>query len=239
VVAVQGANSAISALSEAARGGEAFDAALLDDAVGETGLIEIAARIRDAGAAPEVPVILVLNAGAAPLIASNGKSRILRVLKPVRREQLRQVLAEAVDPRLESGSTRAMTPVRAKSRPLRVLVADDVPVNRRLTQRLLELAGHSVRSVSDGREALDAVQREHFDLVLMDVEMPGLHGLDAAAAIRTLPGPTARVPIIAVTAHSEALYLTRCREAGMDDFLTKPIDADRLHAIIERLTSPA
>jgi CheY-like chemotaxis protein len=114
-----------------------------------------------------------------------------------------------------------------------------VPVNRRLTARLLELGGHQVDLVGDGREAIEAVQSRPYDLVLMDVEMPRLHGLAAAAAIRALPGAAGRVPIIALTAHSEALYLNRCREAGMDDYLTKPIDAGRLAAIVDGLASPA
>ncbi|HYM31899.1 MAG TPA: ATP-binding protein [Candidatus Cybelea sp.] len=125
--------------------------------------------------------------------------------------------------------------VAPRRRALRLLVADDVDVNRRLTQRMLERGGHRVDVAADGAAAIEAASHTAYDLILMDVEMPGLHGLDAAEAIRRLPGAAGRVRIVALTAHSEDLLMARCRAAGMNDFLTKPIDAARLDAILAAL----
>jgi len=114
---------------------------------------------------------------------------------------------------------------RADGRRLRILAADDVAANRLLLRATLEAVGHSVELVADGAAAVEAVAREAagFDAVLMDVQMPGMDGLEATRRIRALPGPMGRVPILAVTAGAFREDIAACHEAGMDGHVEKPI----------------
>ena len=107
---------------------------------------------------------------------------------------------------------------------MRVLLAEDHATNQYLIDAYLRAAGHSVVMVANGGEAVAAAARGGFDVVLMDVQMPELDGLAATRAIRALPGPAARVPIIALTANAMPGDREACLAAGMNDYLSKPID---------------
>lgn len=125
-------------------------------------------------------------------------------------------------------------PAPKASRQLRILLADDNRVNQRVTTVFLEKQGHQVVVADNGRAAVEAFQKDRFDLVLMDVQMPDLDGLEATAMIRSIEGESSqkRVPIIALTAHATTEDEQRCREAAMDGFLTKPVrPAQLLEAI--------
>jgi signal transduction histidine kinase/DNA-binding NarL/FixJ family response regulator len=125
----------------------------------------------------------------------------------------------------------------ADARSLRVLVADDVAANRMVARAMLVAAGHRVDSAADGAEALAAVEREEYDVVLMDVQMPGMDGLEATRRIRGLPGMRSRVPVLAVTASALPDQVAACHAAGMDGHLPKPIDRESLLSAIARLAS--
>ncbi len=113
--------------------------------------------------------------------------------------------------------------------PLRILLAEDNLVNQRIVMRLLEQCGHSVQLAGTGSEALASLDREHFDLILMDVQMPDMDGLETTAIIREREGRSGRyTPIIALTAHTMKGDRERCLKAGMDDYISKPIDAAKL-----------
>jgi len=114
--------------------------------------------------------------------------------------------------------------------PLRVLVAEDSAVNRLVITRLLGHLGHGVEVAKNGREAIEAAAREAFDLILMDLEMPEVDGLMATRAIRKGPNPSVR--IVALTAHATPEHIRLCRDASMDDVLTKPIDVRRLEPVL-------
>ena len=122
---------------------------------------------------------------------------------------------------------------------LRLLVAEDNAVNREVVERLLDQWGHDVTVVSNGREVLDVLTREQFDAVLMDVQMPELGGLEAAAAIRAREtGSGKRLPIIAMTAHAMKGDAERCLAAGMDAHITKPMEPERLQSLLESVAAP-
>ncbi len=112
--------------------------------------------------------------------------------------------------------------------PLRILLADDNPVNCRIAVLMLEKAGHQIDVVNGGADAIEAVRAKAYDLVLMDVQMPDVDGLAATRRIRALPVAHAGVPVIAITASAMQGDDQRCFDAGMNDYVTKPIDRARL-----------
>ncbi len=141
-------------------------------------------------------------------------------------------------PRLEAPPT-AVRPVPAiqTARGQDILVAEDNPINRLVVSRMLERLGYRVHAVPDGQAAVDALGVAHFAAVLMDCQMPILDGYDATRAIRTLPSPTSRTPIIALTANAMAGDRERCLASGMDDFLPKPIDLQQLDTVLRVWTA--
>ena len=118
--------------------------------------------------------------------------------------------------------------------PIRILVAEDNPINQLLAKRMLEKQGHTVVIVPNGVAAVEANERSEFDLILMDVQMPGMDGYEATRAIRQRETKT-RTPIIALTAHAMASDQQHCLDAGMDAYIAKPIDAGELTRAIEGL----
>jgi CheY-like chemotaxis protein len=148
--------------------------------------------------------------------------------------------------RAEPAPGEAAPALSGPTRRLRVLLAEDNPVNQMLARRLLEKRGHAVTVVESGRAAIEAVRCQPFDVVLMDVQMPDLGGLEATAAIRQLEasrGPDAskrrRLPIIALTAHAMTGDRERCLSAGMDGYLSKPLRAsDLFDALAELCPAP-
>jgi two-component system sensor histidine kinase/response regulator len=120
----------------------------------------------------------------------------------------------------------------------RVLVAEDNPTNRQILASYLSLAGHEARMVTNGIEALEAVQEEYFDLVVMDIQMPIMDGITAAMRIRELDGPAADLPIVALTANAMQGDREHCLAAGMSDYVSKPVLLDDFLAAIARCLGP-
>ena len=119
---------------------------------------------------------------------------------------------------------------------LKVLVAEDNDANRKLIIALLEKWGHVVASVSNGNEALAALEREPYDVVLMDIQMPELDGMETTRRIRERErAGGGHLPIIAMTAHAMKGDREKCLAAGMDEYVPKPVTLDRLHVLLERL----
>ncbi len=140
-------------------------------------------------------------------------------------------------PDTERSSETLKKAVPTPSRSLDILVAEDTPFNQKFIQRLLDRWNHRVTLVGNGREALEALKKHSFDVVLMDVQMPQLNGLEATRAIRVDEQETpSHIPIIAMTAHAIKGDRERCLEAGMDEYVSKPIDSDKLFDAIEKLT---
>ena len=157
--------------------------------------------------------------------------------KPVRQSDLRAAILVGLGrgPGDQPGARLQHHRRRRRHRNLRILVAEDNPVNQKLATRLLEKAGHMVVVAANGRHALEALESADFDLVLMDVQMPEMNGLDAAAAIREREHRTREhQPIIAMTAHAMKGDREKCMAAGMDGYVTKPIRPEDLWQAIEQ-----
>ncbi|MEZ4648333.1 MAG: response regulator [Candidatus Eisenbacteria bacterium] len=168
------------------------------------------------------------------------------VTRPVLRSELRSALAQALGGRESTAEADRDGTPSAKARRggddtlsgLRILVAEDNTVNLRLVRQLLERMGaREIEEASNGREALDAARRERFDLILMDVQMPEMNGLEATQAIREQVD--AEVPIIALTAGALQEDRRHALDAGMTDFLTKPVDRTELRRVLVLHTSPS
>ena len=119
-------------------------------------------------------------------------------------------------------------------RRLRILVAEDNPVNQQVAMGLLRKLGHSVDVAGDGVEAVESVRARPYDLVLMDVQMPEMDGLEATKAIRAIIGRAATIPIVAMTANAMRGDEAMCLEAGMDGYISKPIDRAKLRKVVSR-----
>ncbi len=159
------------------------------------------------------------------------------LVKPVTSSELLGVI-QMMFSNMEEEETPLITQyaVRESRAVLRILLAEDNVVNQRLASRLLEKRGHVVLVANNGQEALDMLQAESFDLVLMDVQMPELDGLEATREIRKREEKTgAHISIVAMTAHAMDGDRERCIEAGMDDYVSKPVKPDVLFEVIERL----
>jgi CheY-like chemotaxis protein len=170
-------------------------------------------------------------------------------VKPLRRASLAARLRAALDAQaapLVNAAAPAPAPApspspeqederlgRANAQGARVLLAEDNPVNALLATSLLQRQGCVVQRVSTGEEALAALSRGDYDIVLMDVRMPGMDGLEATRIYRTRGG---RTPVVALTANAFEEDRQACAEAGMNDFLTKPLDVAALRAAVTRWT---
>jgi signal transduction histidine kinase/CheY-like chemotaxis protein len=228
-------SSAALANAESERAGNPFRIALVD-----TRLPEIASLC------PELKrcaVVLLTLYGRASAVCAPGTSTLT---KPVREAELRGALLSALrgssEPAAPASPSRMVAiPMAEQARSsLRILLAEDNTVNQHLARKLLEKRGYTVAVASDGREALDALEREPFDLVLMDVQMPLMDGFEATAALRAREGGTCRhLPVIALTAHAMKGDQERCLLAGMDGYVTKPVKAETLFAAIEAALAPA
>jgi PAS domain S-box-containing protein len=136
----------------------------------------------------------------------------------------------------DSPSAPAIPVLRAAT--LRILLVEDNPANQKLAAYILQDRGHTVEIAADGQEALRSTEQDRYDVILMDVQMPGMDGLEATAAIRKREeGGGRRTPIIAMTAHAMKSDRERCLAAGMDGYLSKPIDPREMVALVERLAS--
>jgi CheY-like chemotaxis protein len=184
------------------------------------------------------PAVMMLT--SLDLVGATARCRQLGIrsylVKPVSPADLRRAIGQCLGAERRDAGQPATADLDEHPVSLRVLLAEDNLVNQTLAQRLLERRGHRVWTAINGEEAVRLHQSHEFDVVVMDVQMPVLDGLEATAAIRAAEHATGRLtPIIAMTAHAMKGDRERCLEAGMDAYITKPIDSHELIWLVEQL----
>jgi signal transduction histidine kinase/CheY-like chemotaxis protein/HPt (histidine-containing phosphotransfer) domain-containing protein len=208
--------------------GGRYAVAVVDHDIGGVPGLEAVERLRAHPAGGALPVALT-----SPIGATVRASRLVDAVvpRPVRADGFRDAVRGLVGHPLAPAAPQATAEVSLAA-PLRVLLAEDHPVNQRVALGLLRHLGAETDVVETGRAAVAAVARGRYDVVLMDVQMPEMDGLDATRAIRSGGGP--QPPIIALTANAVAGDAEQCRAAGMDDYLVKPVRLEALEAALAR-----
>lgn len=226
------ASSGAEALSAIRKADSNFALVLLDVHMPDMDGFAVAEQIRNDCKRQGLKVILLTSASRPSDAARRRELGISDYLsKPIKQSELFDAIVTAMTEhgRKRERYERASAFIEASEYSLRVLLAEDNPVNQTLAMRILEKLGHKVRVVNNGREALERSQVEEFDLILMDIQMPEMDGLEATAAIRGAEASTGKhVPIVAMTAHAMKGDKEKCLSAGMDGYLSKPIRIEEL-----------
>jgi PAS domain S-box-containing protein len=231
--------AALSALQSAQAAGRPFALVLLDVQMPGMDGFAVAQRIRAEPLLARTPILLLTAAGRPEETARCRELGVAAYLvKPIQPSDLLSAVIRALGftPLSLPPQPHDSDPPRAHGRSLRILLAEDNPVNQRLACRLLQKHGHQVVVAATGREVLDLLNWHALDLVLMDVQMPEMNGLEATARIRERESQTGgHMPIIALTAHAIQGDRERCLAAGMDGYVSKPIQPEELARAIEEV----
>ncbi|HXM96455.1 MAG TPA: response regulator [Candidatus Dormibacteraeota bacterium] len=240
-VLVESGEQALMQLSAARESGDPYGLILMDMHMPEMDGFALIERIRQRPELSTATIMMLTSAGHrgdAARCQELGVSAYL--LKPIRQSELREAIARVLGAREQAGAIPLITryslhDARDPMSSLRVLLAEDNSVNRLLATRLLEKRGHRVAVATNGREALAELEKESYDLVFMDVQMPDIDGLEVTAAIREKEKSSGNhQPVIALTALAMKGDEERCLAAGMDDYLSKPIRPHELDDILEK-----
>jgi PAS domain S-box-containing protein len=228
-------NSGAAAL-DLVQAGHRFDVALLDLQMPEMDGIMLARKLRESGEMERLPIILLTSLGTD---LGPDRSVFDGVLtKPLKMGQLARTLTLALQ-RREPVAAAHVHPQEidhalAANRPLHILVAEDNAVNQKVVRKLLERMGYRPDMAANGHEVLEALQRQHYDVILMDVQMPEMDGLEATRCIAKTWPEEQRPYIIAMTAHAMQGDREICLEAGMQDYVSKPVRVDDLEQALSR-----
>ena len=229
--------AALGLLESAEREGRPFALAIVDARMPGMDGFELARRMRLGKSLAKAPILMLSSAtdlGDSDRCREAGVS--LYLMKPVRQPDLREAVVRSIGATSPLAGRTAREVAAPAQKGLRVLLAEDNLVNQHLALRMLEKRGHRPVLAQDGREALAAIERESFDLVLMDVQMPVMSGLEATAIVREREKTTGRhLPIIAVTAHAMKGDRERCFATGMDGYVAKPLRARDLETEMARV----
>ena len=246
-VSASSADEALALLRQASAAGRPYDAALLDHLMPDCDGAELGRIILQDESIKSTRLILLTSSGQrgeGQLFADIGFAGYL--LKPVTQRDLTDCLilvlantAESWHLQSQPMVTRHALRARRGRTANRILLAEDNIVNQKVASRLLENLDYRVEVVSDGRAAVTAWQSGKFDLILMDCQMPQMDGYEATREIRRLEDGACRIPIVALTAHAMKGDEEKCRAAGMDEYLSKPIDRIKLDACLQGLLPSA
>ncbi|MCA1957323.1 MAG: response regulator [Nitrospira sp.] len=241
---------ALQLLRDAARCNQVCDVAIIDSQMpGMSGLDLVKAVKADPLLAATRLVLLTSRGQRGDAVLARDAGCMAYLTKPVRETQLRECLAAVLNapptsmtvegnsghhvPTSNLITRHSLAEARMRDSP-RILLAEDNIVNQKVAVRMLEKMGYRVDVVTNGREAVEAVSRASYAVVLMDCQMPVMDGLQAAAEIRRQEAPGVRLPIIAMTANVAVDDRAACLAAGMDDFVSKPVQAQTLAAVLAR-----
>jgi CheY-like chemotaxis protein len=240
VLVAERASDALVLMRERADAGKPVTLLVTDAHMPEMDGFSLAEQVKNDPALAQTPIMILTSAGQrgdATRCSQLGISAYLT--KPVSQSELREAIFLLLDRTAATEApgaliTRHMIHERHAEASLKILLAEDNPVNQKLAVRLLEKRGHKLTVAKNGREALAALQQEAFDLVLMDIQMPEMDGFEATAAIRESERGTGKhQPIVAMTAHAMKGDDRRCLDAGMDGYLAKPIRSEEVYALLE------
>jgi signal transduction histidine kinase/DNA-binding response OmpR family regulator len=229
---------ALAVLRAAAESGEAYDLAILDMQMPGMNGIQLARAIGDERAISPPRMVLLTSIGLS--INEEAREAGIEVVlnKPVRQSQLYDALATMMATTSEAAREPSRGEAASRARPEsevgHVLLAEDYPVNRMVAIAMLERSGYRVDAVGNGKEAVEALSSVPYAAVLMDVQMPEMDGYEATAEIRRREGSGPRTPIIAMTANAMRGDRERAIEAGMDDYVAKPVGREELEAVLRR-----
>ena len=232
--------SAVEALDRI-RHGEVYDLALIDMSMPDIDGLDLATEIRARRLPIELPIVMLTSLGQRLVSQEGGHVELAACLtKPIKAAQLYSTLV-AVAGGERPGLAPAPAPVAAvrapEAPPLAVLVAEDNPINQRVTLRLLQHLGCAADIAADGREALEATRRRHYDVVLMDIQMPEMDGVQAAREIVARRGADGLPRIVAMTANAMPGDREAYLAAGMDGYLAKPIELESLAAVMRQIAA--
>ncbi len=238
---VESGEQALAQLSSAQRAGDPYGLLLTDTHMPKMDGFRLLERIRQK---PELSAVIIMMLTSAGHRGDATRCQELGVaaylLKPIRQSELREAITRSLGAAEEQGTIPLITRLslqdaRDPANVLRVLLAEDNLVNQRLVTRLLEKRGHRVVLSGNGHEALLALEKEAFDLVFMDLQMPEMDGFEATAAIRQKEkGTKIHQEVIALTAHAMTGDRERCLAGGMDGYLSKPIRPMELDTLLQK-----
>jgi PAS domain S-box-containing protein len=230
--------SALIELERATDSGDPFSLILVDGNMPEMDGFALAERIKTMPACGGATIMMLTSGGQRGDAARCRELGVAAYLvKPIRQGDLLNAILEALGTvPIKKAPLISLHTLPTSQRRLRILLAEDNSVNQRLAVRLLEKRGHSVAVANNGREALAALEKEPFQLILMDVQMPEMDGMEVTARIRALEKGTGKhIPILAMTAHAMQGDRERCLAGGMDGYFSKPIRILALHEMIEQV----
>jgi two-component system sensor histidine kinase/response regulator len=237
--AVDGGRAALQAIEGAKNAGYPFPLILLDGQMPEMDGFTLAEHIHKDPELLNATIMMLTSAGH---LGDAARCRELGIsaylVKPVRQGELLDAICQVLDVRARKQPDPLVTrhTLREEKHRIHILLAEDNAINQTLAVRLLEKRGYSVTVVSNGQAAVEAFQTGAFELVLMDIQMPGMDGFQATAAIREREKLTGgRIPIVAMTAHALVGDQERCLASGMDGYVSKPFRTSELFATLERM----
>ncbi len=235
---VDGGRAALEELERAQKHGNSFKLMLLDVIMPEMDGFQLAEEMKQRGMMNDTHIIMLSSStqkGNADKCRAFGIYTYLK--KPIIQSELFNAIIETLNanPVVEQNKAHQVTTNETKfSRPLRLLLVEDNPVNQMFAVAILEKKGHNVRIAINGQEALDILEKEQFDAVLMDIQMPVLDGLEATRRIRIREKESGKhIPIIAMTAHAMQRDKEECFEVGMDHYISKPIRTEHLFEMLD------